>query len=58
MRRKEEVTDKQYILSVILVTVAAILTLIMAIIIATDNQTTRMNINRYSNNMGGMIIKC
>ena len=58
MRRKEEVTDKQYVLSVILVTVAAILTLVMAIIIATDNQTTRMNINRYSNNMGGMMIKC
>lgn len=58
MRRKEEVTDKQYILSVILVTVAAILTLVMAIIIATDNQTTRMNINRYSNNIGGVMIKC
>jgi hypothetical protein len=58
VKKGEEITDKQYILSVILVTVAAILTLIMAIIIATDNQTTRMNINRYSNNMGGMMIKC
>lgn len=58
MRRKEEVTDKQYILSVILVTVTAILTLVMAIIIATDKQTTRMNINRYSNNIGGVMIKC
>lgn len=58
MRRKKNITDGQYICSVVLVTIAAILTLIMAIIIATDNQTIRMNIDRYSNNMGGMIIKC
>lgn len=58
MRRKKDITDGQYVCSVILVTISAILTLVMAIIIATDNQTTRMNINRYSNNMGGMMIKC
>lgn len=54
--RKKEITDKQYILSIILVTIAAILIVIMAVIIATDNQTIRINIDRYSN--AEVIMRC
>ena len=59
MKRYIKDDSKEYIYSVVLVTIASILIMIMAIIIAEDSETRKMQLDRYSTDINAeVIIKC
>lgn len=59
MKRYIKDDNKEYIYNVVLVTIASILIMVMAIIIAEDSETRKMQLDRYSNNINAeVIIKC
>lgn len=59
MKRYIKDDSKEYIYNVVLVTIASILITVMAIIIAEDSETRKMQLDRYSNNINTeVIIKC